>query len=429
MTLFVQCHAHWDCSQGVSSSAMLVACFRAVQAEDDVFAQWIQELQADLASLFSSRFGLDVLWLHVRGRTVAVNTYIEVIQEFDATEKFVDKLVQDESVLSLFAKTMSIAVLAELERVEHCRPPDVLPVSTLEQTTRAVEIVACMWILDRLGVRSTSYSPLQLTTNNPQRTWRAHEIFKGMTVIMAPDELENKQELPCQLSFDTGAAMLKVLCPQAERSHDRPLVQLRCVSTGADATIPGLVMALALGDVPTTAERTKQHQSSSFWRMNDTTVLETNIDDMTAEHVAFCVDRLMLAGANDAWTTPIVMKKGRLAVTLSCLTTCELENEMLELMFRHTSTLGIRIRHVQRASLQRRIVHVQFNATTNVAVKIGYLNNVKDVVNVKPEFDDCRAISLATNIPLQVISSQVTRMAQEKLLRQDNDNNKRSSSS
>ena len=81
--------------------------------------------------------------------------------------------------------------------------------------------------------------------------------------------------------------------------------------------------------------------------------LSCNLDDMTGEELGFALEELMSTGALDAWTTPIGMKKGRPGVLLSCLAHEEDRDILLRCFFRHTTTLGVRVRHYDRVSLSR----------------------------------------------------------------------------
>ena len=71
-------------------------------------------------------------------------------------------------------------------------------------------------------------------------------------------------------------------------------------------------------------------------------MLACNLDDMTAEAIGFCMERLLEAGALDVYTTPIGMKKNRPGTLLTCLCRAEQREDMLRCLFRHTTTLGVR---------------------------------------------------------------------------------------
>lgn len=179
--------------------------------------------------------------------------------------------------------------------------------------------------------------------------------------------------------------------------------------------------------------------------------MEANIDDTTPEVLAYTIQKLLSSGALDAWTTPIGMKKGRPAHTLYCLCRTNMdhphhsplfvttinenqqgekhksppssklqqlvENKLLEIIFRETTTLGIRIhRNIERAALVRSFhkTYIVVSNTTHVNgfdedvrkyeinVKVGYLRN--DIITMKPEFEDCRKVAEETGLSLRYIS-------------------------
>lgn len=148
------------------------------------------------------------------------------------------------------------------------------------------------------------------------------------------------------------------------------------------------------------------------WNMDKLTLLQANLDDITAETLSFAIDILLKNGAVDAWVEPIVMKKGRSAHQLNCLFHSKpgMDGLYMEIIFRHTTTLGIRIqRDVERASLHRNTVQVS-TAYGDVNVKIGKIGD--EVVSAKAEFDDCKAICEATGVPIQTIANSAVQMAQ-----------------
>mmetsp|Transcript_23468 Transcript_23468/g.34525 ORF Transcript_23468/g.34525 Transcript_23468/m.34525 type:complete len:235 (+) Transcript_23468:872-1576(+) len=182
------------------------------------------------------------------------------------------------------------------------------------------------------------------------------------------------------------------------------------------------------------------------WNINYMTHLEANIDDATPELLAHTLNVMLENGAVDAWIHPIVMKKGRSAHTLHCLcheknnngddddddsSGCStMTNKLLELLFRHTTTLGIRIqRNVQRAALHRSFKEVQLPFLDNerkgvVNVKLGILGGNGDdnsniiqgeVVSVKAEFDHCKVISEQSMVPLKRVQEMAERIVHEEI--------------
>lgn len=113
--------------------------------------------------------------------------------------------------------------------------------------------------------------------------------------------------------------------------------------------------------------------------------LRCNLDDMTGEEAAFAVERLLEAGALDAWTQPVTMKKGRPALLMGCLCRPEDERKMTALLLRHTTTLGVRRNLCERSALER-----MEERRTPVRVKVSEGGGVR---REKPEFDDLAALA------------------------------------
>ena len=128
--------------------------------------------------------------------------------------------------------------------------------------------------------------------------------------------------------------------------------------------------------------------------------LQCNLDDMTPEQIGFATEVLLSAGAPDVYTTPIYMKKNRPGTLLSVLCKPEQKQAMLELLFLHTGTLGIREQSFRRYTLHRRIRTVQ-TPYGPVRLKTSHGYNTQ---TQKYEYEDLAHIARTHNIPLKTIS-------------------------
>ena len=124
-------------------------------------------------------------------------------------------------------------------------------------------------------------------------------------------------------------------------------------------------------------------------------VIEANIDDSTPEVLGYALERLLAAGANDVWFTPIQMKKNRPAVMLSLIALPEDVEKFAAIVFKETAAIGLRSYPVSRVTLERKTEErttafgkVRFKVTAN---------------GEKPEFDDCRRIALEKDLPLREV--------------------------
>jgi uncharacterized protein (TIGR00299 family) protein len=127
-------------------------------------------------------------------------------------------------------------------------------------------------------------------------------------------------------------------------------------------------------------------------------VLEANIDDMSPELLPDIVDLLLSEGAQDAWLTPIVMKKGRPAFTLGVLCGVDRSEKLRNVIFQETSTLGVRLTSVTKNVLERHWVDANVEGMT-VRVKVGRQGS--QTITTSPEHDDAVAVARATGLPLR----------------------------
>jgi uncharacterized protein (DUF111 family) len=140
----------------------------------------------------------------------------------------------------------------------------------------------------------------------------------------------------------------------------------------------------------------------------DLVLLEANLDDLSPELVADAVGALFAAGALDAWTVPIQMKKGRPAVTLCALGEPASAGRLTEALFISTSTFGVRRTEVRRTELDRRVVTVAVGTGT-VRVKQGWLGD--RLITATPEHDDVAALAEGEGRPVRVVYEEAAAAA------------------
>ncbi len=137
-------------------------------------------------------------------------------------------------------------------------------------------------------------------------------------------------------------------------------------------------------------------------------VLEANVDDATGELAAAWIDALMSAGAVDAWATPITMKKGRPALTVSALAPIERAEAVAHAMLRETTSLGVRRYAVFRAERPR---HMESVETPYGVIPVKIAGGPFGPPQVKPEFDACVAAARAHGVPVREVIRAATAAA------------------
>jgi hypothetical protein len=187
---------------------------------------------------------------------------------------------------------------------------------------------------------------------------------------------------PGELVTPTGAAIVTTFA-----TFDRPEMTVERVGYGAGTRDPEArpnVLRLWLGE-------------SSDATTRPMLLIETNIDDMTGEMLAYVQEKLLTAGAADAWFTPVQMKKGRPAVMLSVICAEPDEEKIARLLLRETSTLGVRVRPVHRWEAEREVLEFE-SSLGPAAIKVKRLPG--EPPRAAPEFEACRRLAEATGLPL-----------------------------
>jgi uncharacterized protein (DUF111 family) len=161
------------------------------------------------------------------------------------------------------------------------------------------------------------------------------------------------------------------------------------------------VLRLRVGEVQapsTVAAAFTEGDGSATGRHDTVSVLTCAIDDATAETLAFAAESLLAHGALDVMQQPAFMKKGRQGTLLTVICRPADAGLMEDLLFRETTTLGVRVREEKRSKLHREIVVVA-TEFGEVRVKLGLRDGT--VMNAAPEFEDCRIAAESHGVPLK----------------------------
>jgi pyridinium-3,5-bisthiocarboxylic acid mononucleotide nickel chelatase len=196
-----------------------------------------------------------------------------------------------------------------------------------------------------------------------------------------------------ELCTPTGAALLTTL---ATGWGPPPALTARAVGVGAGTSDPDShpnVVRVLIGDA----------QPRADWSVAELHEVQATVDDLDPRVWPHLLEELRVAGAADAWCTPALMRKGRPGQVLSVLVDADRLDLVCQVVFAQTTTLGLRVRGVQRRALRRDEVRVTV-AGEPVAVKRGYLGD--RLVTVQPEYDDARAAAERSGLPLADVIAQ-----------------------
>ncbi len=149
---------------------------------------------------------------------------------------------------------------------------------------------------------------------------------------------------------------------------------------------------------------------ASDWTVAEMHRVDTTVDDLDPRVWPEVLEALRSAGANDAWCSPALMRKGRPGQVLSVLTDSDRLDAVCRVIFEHTTTLGVRVSSVERRSLHRDRVEIP-TAGGPVGVKRGLMGD--HVITAQPEYDEASAAATATGRPVHEILAEVRAAARE----------------
>jgi pyridinium-3,5-bisthiocarboxylic acid mononucleotide nickel chelatase len=378
--------AYFDCFAGISGDMTLGALIDcgAERAQLDAVVEALRlgdEVTVDVRR--ESRG-------HVAGTRVVVETRDRVARTVPRLRETIEKAEMPEPVRSRAID--AINRLARAESEIHGVPEDKVHLHELGGADTLVDVVGAFWLLHRLGVdrfyASALPAPRGMKGDMPLPAPASLRVLAGTGAVLQPVDSERELVTP------TGAAILAV-----GATFDRPAMTLHRVGYGVGANAaPGNLLAVWIGEEATTQA--------------GVTLIETNLDDMAPNLVAALAEDLMAAGALDVAIVPALMKKGRPGHLVTVMAPPELVGPLTDHLLRHSTTLGVRLREVDRVIAGRRVIEVA-TPLGKARVKVKELGGRP--VDLAPEYEDCRRISREKGIDLREVMRVVADSARREL--------------
>jgi uncharacterized protein (TIGR00299 family) protein len=381
--------AYFDCFSGISGDMVLGAL---VDAGADLRA-----IEADLRRLGLENWSISAEKVK-RGAIFA--TYVKVESQEDHHHRglsIILKRIEDARLAPRAAEHAKkiFTRLAEAEAKVHQVPVEQVHFHEVGAVDSIIDIVGAAIGFELLGIDEFACSAFDVGAGQVRT---AH----GLLPVPAPATAELLRGAPMyssgishELVTPTGAAIATTL---ATRFAEIPEMKLRAIGYGAgskDLKEQANVLRLLVGEGV-------MSEAGERWDA-PVTVIETNLDDMSPQIYGYFAEKALAAGALDVFSSPVQMKKNRPGMLVTLLSESANVSRLIDLVFRETTTIGVRTYETRRKTLDRELVPVE-TPFGNVRMKISRMNG--SVLNATPEYEDCQRIATERGIPLkQVIAS------------------------
>lgn len=375
--------AYLDCFSGISGDMFIGALLDAGLSFEDLDKK-IQDLPFDSFHLEMKQEARSQIF----GTRFVVKT--EGQEQVPRNLEVIRNIIRKGS-LSSGVKDKSVRIFEELAGVEgkiHNKPPEEVHFHEVGAVDSIIDIVGTVYGLERLGITSLFVSSLPLGSGFV-------ETAHGRIPIPAPATTALLEGVPVydsgthhEMVTPTGAALVKGL---ATSFGPMPPIVVENIGYG--------VGTRDLSDRPNLVRILVGHMQTEG-QVDTVVILEANIDDTTPEWLGFLMDRLFDAGALDVVFCPVQMKKNRPGIQIQIMGRPDQKDSLMEILFRESSTLGIRFRYTQRMVLQRSVAEVE---SPWGKIKVKKVLERDGSPFFLPEYEACREVALKTNRPLREI--------------------------
>lgn len=394
--------AWFNCHAGVAGDMTMAALIDAGANPDDV-AQTIAGLGVDGYAIFFERVqrcGIGATWANVvthsgldhddedrHGHPDSDHSHehphrpasviFELLEAADLPERVRDR------ALRVFRR------LADVEGRIHGIDPNDVELHEVGALDSIIDVVGVCAALESLGVDDVTCSSIGLGSGmvTTAHGILPHPVPATMTLLEEAAAPSHGLPLTLETATPTGVALMTTL---ADSFGPPPRTASSTVGYGAGtADTPGRanVVQVVVGTAAAAA--------ASADDGTPIVQLDVNVDDVTGEVLAHTIQILLDLGANDAWATPIVMKKGRPAHTVSALCDPPTVGTIRDALVRETGSLGVRASALERWPQQREVTTVDVDGHL-IGLKIG-------AHRIKVEFDDAARAAAAMGLPVRVI--------------------------
>jgi uncharacterized protein (TIGR00299 family) protein len=280
------------------------------------------------------------------------------------------------------------ALIADAESRVHGRPVSEIHFHEVGTMDAAADVIGVCLLMEQLAPEQVIVSPVHTGSGHVHCAHGILPVPAPATALLLEGIPSYGGQVKGELCTPTGAALLRYF---ASRFGDRPVMATAAVGYG-----------MGKKDFEQ-ANCLRAFLGESEGQREQITKLECNLDDMTGEEIGFALEQLFKAGARDAWTQAVGMKKSRPGVLLSVVCLPEDADGLAAVMMKYTSTLGIRRQDLSRYTLRRGIETV---GTPYGEVRVKRASGM-GVERAKPEYDDLAALAEKHGVPLETIRKEI----------------------
>jgi hypothetical protein len=284
----------------------------------------------------------------------------------------------------------AFGLLAEAEGRIHDLPPEKVHFHEVGGIDAIVDIACSAAAADALDLDAWYCSPVNVGSGFVNCAHGRFPVPAPATAELLKNVPTYSAHVQAELVTPTGAALLRALdC----RFESTPVMRTQAIGYGAGTRNPDRfpnVLRVSIGEIAPAPQ----------WIGEKVTVLECAVDDLSPQVLAHTAQLALERGALDVMSAPVTMKKGRLGTLLTVLCKASDADHLQQLIFRETTTLGIRVREEDRVILAREITPVQTEFGV-IHIKAGFRQG--EEWNAAPEFEDCRRAAAAFEVPLKTV--------------------------
>jgi pyridinium-3,5-bisthiocarboxylic acid mononucleotide nickel chelatase len=301
----------------------------------------------------------------------------------------------EQSALSATGKARAMALfdrLAEAEAAIHSMPVEKVHLHEVGALDSVIDIVGCVFALEWFGADQILSSPLNVGSGTVKTAHGVYPVPAPATMQLLGDAPVYGSDVPLELLTPTGAL---IISDYARRFGPMPKLTVDRVGYGAgDRDIAGRpnVLRVVVG-------RAAVNSASAD---HGVVVLECEIDDMNPQIFGPLMDRLYAAGALDVFYSSVYMKKNRPGTLLTVIAPPSRREAVVGLVFRETTTIGVRVRETERECLEREVVAV---STPLGELRFKVSRRGGEVMNAQPEFEDLLRLAQAHDMPVKQVQA------------------------